>query len=152
MATITTTVIYENGVLRPLEKLDLPERQKAQVTIEPIPSEEETSPFTFPDEDVPPQNLYELLKETPPEYIAEGYSDSGLMTREEFEAGLRAFEEAYGMSSAEFYDKWQREEIPYSGEMYLWAISYRDYLENRIMFKDEWPLEEIVGRPDDDLQ
>jgi hypothetical protein len=43
MATITTTVIYENGVLRPLEKLDLPEHQKAQVTIEPIPSEEGTS-------------------------------------------------------------------------------------------------------------
>ena len=149
MATITTTVIYDNGVLRPLEKLNLPERQKAQVTIEPISPEEEAPPFTFPDEDAPPQNLYELLKETPPEYIAEGYSDSGLMTREEFMTALNSFEIAHEMSSAEFYEKWVRGEMPNEIEFIMWAGLYQTHLQGSLMFKDEVPLEDIVGRPEE---
>jgi len=34
---LSVTVIYEKGVFRPLEKLDLPERQKFQITIQPAP-------------------------------------------------------------------------------------------------------------------
>jgi predicted DNA-binding antitoxin AbrB/MazE fold protein len=33
MNAISTTAVYENGVLRPLEKLNLPERQKLRVLI-----------------------------------------------------------------------------------------------------------------------
>jgi predicted DNA-binding antitoxin AbrB/MazE fold protein len=35
MATITTTVVYENGVLRPKERLDLPEHRVYQAIILP---------------------------------------------------------------------------------------------------------------------
>ncbi len=41
MATITTTVVYENGVLRPLEKLDLPERHTYQAIIVAARAEEQ---------------------------------------------------------------------------------------------------------------
>jgi len=141
MSPIKATVVYENGVLRPLEAIELPEHQKARVTIEPLPDETEVAPFTsftFPDEDVPPLNLNELLQETPAEYLAIGYSDEGLITRQEFETYLRSFEEAAGMSSAEFYEKWQNGDLPYTPEMSLWAASYEDYREDRLMFKDEW--------------
>ncbi len=36
MSTIATTAVYENGVIRPLEKLDLPERQELFVFILPV--------------------------------------------------------------------------------------------------------------------
>jgi predicted DNA-binding antitoxin AbrB/MazE fold protein len=36
MAAITTTVVYENGVLRPKEKLDLTERHTYQAIILPM--------------------------------------------------------------------------------------------------------------------
>ena len=36
MAAITTTVVYENGVLRPKEKLDLPEHRVYQAIILPV--------------------------------------------------------------------------------------------------------------------
>jgi predicted DNA-binding antitoxin AbrB/MazE fold protein len=129
MSPIKATVIYENGVLRPLETLELPEHQKARVTIEPLSDETEVAPFTsftFPDQ------------ETPAEYLAIGYSDEGLITRQEFETYLRSFEESAGMSSAEFYKKWQNGDLLYTPEMSLWAASYEDYRENRLMFKDEW--------------
>ena len=38
----TITVIYEQGVFRPLEELDLPERQKFQITIQPAPEDQQT--------------------------------------------------------------------------------------------------------------
>ena len=166
MSVITTTAIYEDGILRLLEPLDFPPRQRARITIEAIPVEEEVEaeviaeavaeavadpPSWFPDENPPPQNLNDLLRETPPEYFVEGYSDAGLSTRKEFEEGLQAFEEVYDMSSAEFYEKWQREEMPYSSETELWAALYRDYREDKIMFKDEWPLEVIVGVRDEEF-
>ncbi len=103
-------------------------------------------PFTFVDEEPPPQNLNELLKETPPEYLAEGYSDSGLMTRAEFMAALNSYETAHKMSSAEFYEKWRRGEMPDDIEFTIWAGLYETYLEGNPMFKDEVPLDDIVGR------
>ena len=90
--------------------------------------------------------MKELLKETPPEYLAEGYSDSGLMTRAEFMAALNSYETAHKMSSAEFYEKWQRGGIPDDIEFTIWAGLYETYLEGNPMFKDEVPLEDIVGR------
>lgn len=36
---LSITVIYEKGVFRPLEKLDLPERRKFQIVIQPVPEE-----------------------------------------------------------------------------------------------------------------
>ena len=40
MSTIATTAVYENGVIRPLEKLDLPERQELYVFILPVHEQE----------------------------------------------------------------------------------------------------------------
>lgn len=36
---LSITAIYEKGVFRPLEKLDLPERQKVQIVIQPVREE-----------------------------------------------------------------------------------------------------------------
>lgn len=36
---VSITAIYEHGVFRPLERLDLPEQQKFRITIQPIPEE-----------------------------------------------------------------------------------------------------------------
>ena len=146
MITITTTVVYEDGVLRPLDELDLAEHQKVRVTIEPIPSEEEIPSFTFPDEDVPPQNLHALLKEIPSKYITVAYSGVGLMTRAEFMAALNSYEVAHKMSSAEFYQKWFQGEMSDDPEFNMWAGLYKTYLHGELLFKDEVPLEDIVGR------
>jgi predicted DNA-binding antitoxin AbrB/MazE fold protein len=43
---ISTKAIYENGVLRPLDKLDLPERREVQITIKPVASEDLLTRFT----------------------------------------------------------------------------------------------------------
>lgn len=43
MAAITTTVVYENGVLRPKEKLDLPEHHVYQAIILPAHELEQQS-------------------------------------------------------------------------------------------------------------
>jgi predicted DNA-binding antitoxin AbrB/MazE fold protein len=40
MSTIATTAVYEDGVIRPLEKLDLPERQELFIFILPIREQE----------------------------------------------------------------------------------------------------------------
>ncbi|HEY86177.1 MAG TPA: hypothetical protein G4N96_13820 [Chloroflexi bacterium] len=102
--------------------------------------------FTFPDEDVPPQNLHELLKETPPEYLAEGYSDVGLMTRAEFMASLNSYETAHKMSSTEFYRKWQHGEMPDDIEFTMWAGLYEMHLAGEPMFRDEFSEEERVAQ------
>ena len=39
----TITAIYENGVLRPLTPLALPEQAEVQISIEPVPSNAETA-------------------------------------------------------------------------------------------------------------
>lgn len=36
---LSITAIYEKGVFRPLDKLDLPERQKVQIVIQPVREE-----------------------------------------------------------------------------------------------------------------
>ncbi len=36
---VSITAIYEDGVFRPLEKLDLPEHRKFQLLIRPLPDE-----------------------------------------------------------------------------------------------------------------
>ena len=45
----TVAVVYENGVLRPLEPLDLPEHQEVQVTIAgpPLPPDQEVLDIEF---------------------------------------------------------------------------------------------------------
>jgi len=148
MSVITTTAIYENGMLRLLEPLDLPAKQRTRITVEPIPveeAEEETDPpFWFPDENPPPQNLNDLVRETPPEYFVEGYSDAGIPTRAEFGEALRSYEVAHAMSSIEFYEKWQRGEMPDEIEFIMWAALYEISLDEPL-FIDEVPLEEIVG-------
>ncbi len=156
MSVITTTAIYENGMLRLLEPLDFPPRQRARITIEAIPveeAEEETeavaeaaaeAAFWFPDENPPPQNLNDLLRETPPEYFVEGYSAAGIPTRAEFESALRSYETAHDMSSIEFYEKWKRGEMPDEIEFIMWAALYESSLDEPL-FIDEVPLEEIVG-------
>jgi len=45
MATITTTVVYENGVLRPLEELDLSEHHLYQAIIVAAQAEEQQTLF-----------------------------------------------------------------------------------------------------------
>jgi len=47
--TISTVAIYENGVLRLLEKLQLPEREILSVTIRPFDKEEEREQKTLAD-------------------------------------------------------------------------------------------------------
>lgn len=37
----TVEAIYKNGVIEPLEKLDLPESQRLRITIEPVEEEKE---------------------------------------------------------------------------------------------------------------
>lgn len=148
MSVITTTAIYENGVLRLLEPLDFPARQRARITIEPIAGEEAEEeidpPFWFPDENPPPQNLNDLVRETPPEYFVEGYSDAGIPTRAEFEEALRSYETAHDMSSSDFYEKWQQGVMPDEIEFIMWAALYEISLDEPL-FIDEVPLEEIVG-------
>ena len=153
MSVITTTAIYEDGILRLLEPLDFPPRQRARITIEAISVEEAEAeaeavadpPFWFPDENPPPQNLNDLLRETPPEYFVEGYSAAGIPTRAEFEEALRTYEEAHGMSTAEFYEKWQRGAMPDDIEFTFWASLAEHSLKDDLLFIDEVPLEEIVG-------
>ena len=41
---VSITAIYEDGVFRPLEKLDLPEHQKFRLIIQPAPDGEPTAP------------------------------------------------------------------------------------------------------------
>ena len=148
MSVIITTAIYEDGILRLLEPLNLPAKQRARITIEAIPAEEAEEeadpPFWFPDENPPPQNLNDLLRETPPEYFVEGYSAAGIPTRAEFESALRSYEIAHDMSSPDFYEKWQRREMPDEIEFIMWAALYESSLED-LLFIDETPLEEIVG-------
>lgn len=50
---VSITAVYERGVFRPLEKLDLPEHQKFQITIKPVPKETPVK--------VEPQTLADVL-------------------------------------------------------------------------------------------
>ena len=132
MTVITTTMIYEDGVLRPLEPLELPERQRVQATLE-FASEEDM--FWFPDESSSRQNLYDLLRETGPEYIAEAESGVGWLSRGEFESALHSYEQAHGMSSAEFYAKWRKGDLPDDIEFTTWAILYQYALNQNLVFE-----------------
>ncbi|GEM_PF-2569798 len=81
-------------------------------------------------------NLNDLMKDVSPEHLAEGYSDEGLMTREEFDLALKSYETAHGMSSAEFYKKWMHDEIPDEIEFNMWAGLYEFSLEDGLVFKE----------------
>ncbi len=48
----------------------------------------------------------------------------GEMTWEEVEENLRSYERDYGMSSAEFYAKFRRGEMPDTYDTSAWAIEY----------------------------
>lgn len=95
------------------------------------PTDKETEPVgpIFRTEEPAPLKLDDLLKEIGPEYITEAYSDAGLVTRDEFMAMLREYEEQFGMSSAEFYEKWQNEELPEKVEFIFWAHMYGESLQ-----------------------
>ncbi len=99
---------------------------------------------TFLRGEPPPLNLDDLVTETDEEHLAEGFSALGLMTREQFMTALRTFEDAHGMSSVEFYDKWQRGEMPNEVEFSIWAAMYECSLRD-VPFLGEVPLEDIVG-------
>ncbi len=113
------------------------------------PADEQVEPMepVFHADEPAPLNLTDLLREVGPEYITEAYSDAGLLTRDELMEILREYETHFGFSSAEFYEKWQRGELPDRVEFTFWAHLYEESLDERILFKDEAPLEEIVGRP-----
>lgn len=59
------------------------------------------------------------------------------VTAEELKAALRPYEEKYGLSSQEFYEKFQREEIPETLETIDWYIEYRAYLRAIGQLNDE---------------
>lgn len=123
-----------------------------QVTVRPEnggllirPVETEIERPIFRREEPPPLNLDDLLAETDEEHLTEGFSDSGLMTRAEFMTALSSYEEAHGMSSAEFHEKWQRGEMPDDIEFSMWAGLYECSLSDAPLL-GEVPLEDIVGK------
>jgi len=101
----------------------------------------------FQTEEPAPLKLGNILKEVGPGYISEAYSDAGLLTRDEFNTILHEYEEHFGLSSSEFYEKWQAGKLPDKPEFTFWAHMYEESLDKRIVFKDEAPLEDIVGYP-----
>ncbi len=48
--TFVVEAVYEGGVLRPLDSLQLPERQRVQLTIEPIGPRDDTTAPTAADD------------------------------------------------------------------------------------------------------
>jgi len=50
------------------------------------------------------------------------------VTADDLKAALRPYEEKYGLSSEEFYEKFQRGEIAESLETIDWYMDYRVYL------------------------
>ncbi|MBS1251021.1 MAG: hypothetical protein MAG451_00050 [Anaerolineales bacterium] len=121
--------------------------QNGTLIIRPTGDEVEALEPIFRTEESAPLKLDDVLKEVGPEYIAEAYSDAGLLTRDAFMTILREFEEQFGLSSSEFYEKWQQGEMPDEVEFTFWAHMYEESLDEQIIFKDEAPLEDIVGRP-----
>lgn len=121
--------------------------QNGTLIIKPTGDEVESLEPIFRTEEPAPLKLDDILKEVGPEYIAEAYSDAGLLTRDELMAILREYEEQLGLSSSEFYEKWQQGEMPDKVEFTFWAHVYEESLDEQIVFKGEAPLENIVGRP-----
>ncbi|MFQ5857435.1 MAG: hypothetical protein ACE5LU_17655 [Anaerolineae bacterium] len=121
--------------------------QNGTLVIRPTDDEIESVEPIFRTEEPAPLKLDNLLKEIGPQYIAEAYSDAGLLTRDEFMASLHEYEEQFGLTSAEFYEKWQRGEMPDQVEFAFWAHMYEESLDKRIAFKGEASLEDIVGQP-----
>jgi bifunctional DNA-binding transcriptional regulator/antitoxin component of YhaV-PrlF toxin-antitoxin module len=121
--------------------------QNGTLVIKPTDNEIESVGPTFRTEEPAPLKLDDMLKEVGPEYIAEAYSDAGLLTRDEFMAILHEYEEQFGLSSAEFYEKWQQGEMPDQVEFTFWAHMYEESLDGHVLFKGEAPLEDIVGQP-----
>ncbi len=48
----------------------------------------------------------------------------GLLTREAFMEGLRRLEDFYGLTSADFFAKWRRGELPQTIDLIMWASDY----------------------------
>lgn len=99
----------------------------------------------FHAEEEKPLNLNDLLKEVDEEHLIEGFSEKGWLTREEFRAILRSYEEGFGMSSTEFYEKWNRGEMPDTWDTNSWAFLYRVFLEDDLVFKGEASWEELLN-------
>lgn len=121
--------------------------QNDTLVIRPTDPEIESVEPIFRIEEPAPLKLDDMLKEVGPEYIAEAYSDAGLLTRDEFMAVLHEYEEQFGLTSAEFYEKWRRGEMPDQVEFTFWAHMVEESLDKQIAFKGEVSLEDIVGQP-----
>lgn len=121
--------------------------QNDTLVIRSVGEDTELTEPIFYTEEPAPLKLDDLLREIGTEYIAEAYSDTGLLTRDELMAILKEYEEHFGLSSSEFYEKWQRGELPDNVEFTFWAHLYEESLDKRIVFKGEAHLEDIVGQP-----
>ncbi|MFQ5592798.1 MAG: hypothetical protein ACE5HA_01480 [Anaerolineae bacterium] len=121
--------------------------QNGTLVIRPTDNKIESVEPIFRTEEPAPLKLDDMLKEVGPDYITDAYSDAGLLTRDEFMAILHEYEEQFGLSSAEFYEKWQQGEMPDQVEFTFWAHMYEESLDEHVLFKGEVPLEDIVGQP-----
>jgi len=107
--------------------------QTGTLAIKPTDNEIESVEPIFRTEEPAPLKLEDMLKEVGPEYIAEAYSDAGLLTRDEFMVVLHEYEEQFGLTSAEFYEKWRRGEMPDQVEFTFWAHMVEESIEDGIL-------------------